>query len=30
MFAFGVGVLGLLALPETFSVDLDFQEVDDA
>jgi len=29
VFAFGVGVLGLLALPETFSVDLDFQEVDD-
>jgi MFS family permease len=29
VFAFGIGVLGLISLPETFSVDLDFQEVDD-
>jgi predicted MFS family arabinose efflux permease len=27
--AIGVGVLGLLAVPETFSVDLDFHETDD-
>jgi MFS transporter, putative metabolite:H+ symporter len=29
VFAFGVGVLGLLLLPETFSVDLDFHEIDE-
>jgi MFS family permease len=29
VFAFGIGVLGLISLPETFSVDLDFQEVDE-
>jgi predicted MFS family arabinose efflux permease len=29
VFAFGIGGFGLLTLPETFSVDLDFQEVDD-
>jgi len=29
VFAFGVAALGLRALPETFGVDLDFQEVDE-
>ena len=29
VFAFGVGVLGLISLPETFDVDLDFHEADD-
>jgi predicted MFS family arabinose efflux permease len=30
VFAFGVAVIGLMSLPETFSVDLDFEESDES